>query len=471
MQVFTATEIFKRLLSLTEIPGSGGSFRLSRNFSSFFILQVKKGFLKPSELNCPSLVQRKTHLKTHKPTKAAKNHVQEIAWDSSSWGTQILSPDWVPGARLWGLHTSPHLLFLKKSNPSDCQLQEDALIPFLFFFFLGISMPEKFLARMQLFSKTNSPWFLYAPSLFSFAPACSGSSRSASNTFFPAYVTLYKRRNYQTSSRTAPGECSLHALIRAGSNFSFRFGWEVFFQFKSTCPVEQTIPSFPFFTDTKKKAKERREMGQRKGKTHRETRINKFNQVKGPEEGRRSDLFTQNQNLHPFSQESGPQVGHEWQWHNKKSILLLGVFKTPLKSPSRKFIKCRYFPATPPELLAALGDNKHSTLLSCFSGTELPWGTTGGASGDLGWPRAGWTGGKCTSEFFHKHKNAVVAAWHWALISRSSVIWGIIFLSQLSLCCFSRGEQRSENSWNAFWPQPLICFPQGRSGRLNVQNP
>lgn len=95
----------------------------------------------------------------------------------------------------------------------------------------------------------------------------------------------------------------------------FSFWLEAFFPLQTTCPMDQTglgtIQSFQFFRDTKGNTKERREMGQRKEKTHRETRITKFNRVKGPEEARRSDLFTQSQDLHPFSHGSGPQVGHE----------------------------------------------------------------------------------------------------------------------------------------------------------------
>lgn len=112
------------------------------------------------------------------------------------------------------------------------------------------------------------PGFPHTPSLLSFAPACSGSCRSVSNNIFPAYVTLCKRRNYQTSSRTAPRECSLRALIRTGSKFCSHSGWEHFFQLKSTCPMDQTgrgsIQSFPFFMDTTRKTKERRDKKRRK---------------------------------------------------------------------------------------------------------------------------------------------------------------------------------------------------------------
>lgn len=66
--------------------------------------------------------------------------------------------------------------------------------------------------------------------------------------------------------------------------------------------------------------------------------------------------------FHPFSQEWGPQVG---QWHNKEHFAAVCFEDIPparLKFPSRDFMKCRSFPASP----QALADNKHNSLLSCF---------------------------------------------------------------------------------------------------------
>lgn len=329
-------------------------------------------------------------------------------------------------------------------------------------------MLEKLLAECNYSGKQVVPGFPHTLSLLSSAPVCSGSSRSVSNTIFPAYVTLYKRRNYQTSSRTSPRECSLRALIRAGSKFCFHSGWEYFFQLKSTCPMDQTgcgsIQSFPFFMDTTRKTKERRD--QKKEKTHRETRINKFNHVKGPEEGRGWDLFTQNQDSIP----SARNGGHRWGSGTIKSILLLCVLKTshlhgwnfqagtlwsadlslPHPKPWQITSTTHFYPVF--RHWAPVGNNTRS-----FRRFRLAQGRVGR-----------W---EIHIQIFHKYKNAALAAWHCALITRISIIWGITFLSQLSLCCFSWAEQRSENSWNRFWPQPLICFPQGRSGRLYLQKP
>lgn len=160
---------------------------------------------------------------------------------------------------------------------------------------------------MQLFIQTSFPLVFFTPLPCSPLLLCVLAAAEAFPAqFFPACATLYKRRNYQTSSGAAPRECSLRALVRAGSKiFIFILAGSIFFPVKKHLPKGSNRPwkhpELPNFHRHRKKNKG--EKGDGAKKTHRETRINKFNQAKGPEEGRGSDLSTQNQDLHPFSQE------------------------------------------------------------------------------------------------------------------------------------------------------------------------
>lgn len=180
------------------------------------------------------------------------------------------------------------------------------------------------------YSKQVLPGFLYAPSLLSFAPACSVGSRSISNTIFPAYVTLYKRRNYQTSSRTAPRERSLHALIRAPSFIFILVGsiFSVTNHLSNGSNRAWNHPELPVFQGHKGKHKGEKGDGTKKGENTQEKpglpNLIESKAQKKPEDqiySHKARIFIP----------SATDQGHRWGTNDSgtiKSLSLLCIFKT-----------------------------------------------------------------------------------------------------------------------------------------------